>query len=81
MRVKVGDIDVGSLRPMSEADIWGYYDGSMPTILVFDKLKVPYVVQYDRKMKGWCTVKHPKILLYENMLIGWISAPTIEDSI
>lgn len=78
-RVMVNGVDVGSLRPMSEADRWGYYDGSMPTIMVFDILGLPYIVQYHREFGYWCTLKHPKIHLPENVLIGWLPAPKLED--
>lgn len=75
----VNCVNVGSLRPMSEADIWGYYDGTMPELLVFDINRAMHIVSYDRRVEMWRDVNYNRVFFSTAELIGWMPKPFLKD--
>lgn len=76
-RVTVNGIDVGALRPMSEADRWGYYDGSMPSIMVFDMKGRVHIVSYNKIHGAWSDLVRPYNVFHDSELLGWMPVPKL----
>lgn len=76
----IHEIDIDNLKPISEADRWGYYNGAMPLYLAYckfvghDTIIQPMVIYYDKQFKQW---RSGVTLIKEENILGYIVVPKL----
>lgn len=74
------EINLDNLKPISKADRWGYYNGSMPLYLAYirfygrGEMYIPVVIHYDRQYDKW---RSGTALFHDYEIAGYVEIPAL----